>query len=79
MLQSSVQSLESSCLVPVRRTVLLCTMVTVVLENKAVHPASHRVPIERRELSVMAGKRCATRADAGRPGMLRSAMWVDRM
>jgi hypothetical protein len=50
---------------------LLCVMRTCVSSNSAVHPASHNVPTEMRELCVRPGMMWASRAANDSWGRLR--------
>ena len=59
--------------------VSLCVMVTVVAVKTASHPASHRAPIEMREVVPRSGKVWAKVALAGRPLKGSVPVWEERM
>jgi len=62
--------------IPVRISVLLCVIVTVVSVNVAMHCASQSCPTDIRDVVPRAGKMCAIRALAGKFGKSNSAVCV---
>jgi len=62
--------------VPLRMTVSLCVIDTVVSVNVAMHCASQSCPTDIRDVVPRAGKMCAVRAIAGKCGKSNSAVCV---
>jgi len=62
--------------VPVRITVLLCVIVTVVSMNMAMHCALQSCPTDIREVVLKARKTCAVSAVAGKFGKSNSFVCV---
>ena len=74
---SSSHSFEAGVREPWRMMLSLCRMVTVDAVKATSQPASHSCPMERRGCVARSGRTWPWRAEGGRPGMARSASWVE--
>lgn len=78
LLGSTIQRPVDGVLVPVRTIFPAWITVMRVASKCAVHPASHRVPTDKREAPGKVGKMWALRAWVGTcAGRMRSQVWVD--